>query len=869
MKRMLVVMLLFLIFLPAYSQKKRERVKRKYRQVESVNRNLARVFLWGKVMNPKGELLQGVSVVWIGSVRGVHTNTEGEYLLTGLPTGRQRIRASLAGYKTKYTDIVIQEGINELYFTLDEEPVRTGPFITTLQKREQQTLDVPSSPVIFSQDQLTRLDADQVHELAGFSPGTAIRLASSLHPVYTFRGLSSDHTGISPFPGIVTFYNEVPLSRAAGSSLRLFDVERIEIHKGPQNTLSGNEALIGAIHYISRKPSDSGYGSVSVRYGNLGRKSMEGMVNVPILEKTLLARAAGFYDHREGYIANAPGGSLNGIHKAGGRVSLRYLPGIFWRFNLEVNYQKDNEPGVSYLHPFLPDTFGDTGLFTGRTSLNGGDTLSNTKELFHTILKGRYYITEHTYFSSTSSFQIHSAGESWDGDGTAADALYCSTEIGVKRFTQELRLNVTRNSRLNGFGNVRYVRENASLQNALSTNEQHLYSLIFDPGNLVDNLGQPNAVRSIPPGSTAAIPEGTPLSGNHREERTLEGVNQWIEISGQATWNLAYRLRLTGGLQMAYTMQELSNTQSIADGSESVLGQITGATPNLYYTPADKTTGKTDSLTIVYRAGLTYKFSPDATIYGNYASGLKPGYMYFQNNGEAEKIPAGHIQNFELGFKGIYQSRLWFDATAFYSRISGISLTLWNTDPGGITGASDSRYSGKATIYGIEAQLHYAILRGVDFFGNYAWIKTRIDDQSNEGDVRDLQGNRLRLSPEHSFGAGMYLSTPVAPGIQLFASPTYTYQSDLFFDDANTKEMYQKAYGIWNAQAGVHITQPGVTFQIYARNILNEQYALYTGIPGPSFGPVLAVPSPPRMVGARLTWNFSLKEKPYYKRRRR
>lgn len=865
MKRMLVVMVLFLLFLPAYSQKKREKVKRKYRQVESVNRNLARVFLWGKVMNQKGELLQGVSVVWIGSVRGVHTNTEGEYLLMGLPTGRQRIQASLAGYKTKYIDIVIQEGINELYFTLDEEPVRTGSFITSQQKREQQLLDVPSFPVIFHQDQLTRLDADQVHQLAGFSPGTAIRLSNSLHPVYTFRGLSSDQAGISPFPGIATFYDEVPLSRTAGSSIRLLDVERVEIHKGPQNISFGNEAMMGALHSISRKPTDSRYGSISARYGNLGRKSVEGLLNVPILEKTLLARAAGFYDHRNGYIANLPGGSLNGINKAGGRVSLRYLPNIFWRFNLEVNYQKDHEPGMGYLHPTLPNTDGETGIYTGRTSLNGIDTLSNRKEVFLTILKARYYITEHTYISSISSFQIHSAAESWDGDGTAAPALYSSTDLGAQRFTQELRLNVSRNSRLNGFGAVRYVRENTTRKNSISINEQYGYFLLFDPANMVNNLGQPNKMIFMPSGNMGGIPEGLLLPENHRDERTLEGMNQWIEISGQATWNLTYRLRLTGGVQMTYTMQEFSNTQSFAGGSASVLGQMNGSAPNFYYTPADKTIQNRDSLTIVYRAGLTYTFNPDATIYGNYASGLKPGSIHFLNNGEAEEIPAGHTQNFELGFKGIYQSRLWLNATAFYATISGISPTLWHTDPAGITGISYSHYSGKATTYGTEAQLHYAILRGMELFGNYAWIKTRFDDAGRQ----DLTGNHLRLSPEHSFSAGMHLSAPVIPGITLFAMPTYTYRSGFYFDDANTEEMHQEAYGIFNAQAGVHLQKPGVTFHVYARNILKEQYALYRGIPSPSSGPVLAVPSPPRMLGAKLTWNFSIKEKPYYKRRRR
>ncbi|MBN2774115.1 MAG: TonB-dependent receptor [Prolixibacteraceae bacterium] len=864
MKNILVLVLILILAMPVFSQKKRERVKRKYRKVEVVNNDLPQVYLWGKVKNQQGDLLQGVSVVLIGSKQGVHSNTEGEYLLSGLSTGRQRIQASLNGYKTKYTDIVLQDGINELYFTLDLEPVYLEPEITTIQKREQTIIDVPSSMKIFTGKFINLTDVAQVSELNGFLPGADFRLQNSTHPVFSIRGIHSESTVINENQGIGVIYNDIQLDPFLSSSFRLFDMERVEVFRGPQQVTSGINAFSGAIQYLSKKPTEKNEGYLSARYGDFGQKEVEGAINIPIIGEYLFSRVAGFYQHTDGYISNSSGRNLNGINKYGGRLSLLVKPSVFTRVEMEVNYQKDDEPGIAYLNP----DFFQSNIYTRYASLHSGDSLTTQRELFNAILNARYYISEHTYISSVSSYQINSAYELWDGDGTASEAFNFSNLIDKKRFTQELRLNITRNSRLNGFGAISYLHETGTQSNDLTTNEQHLYYFLNDYENMINSEGQPNFEIAFPFNSTSVIPEGTILPAYHQEEKYMKATNQWIEAFGDATLNVSYRIRLTGGIRIAFNRMKLYNANLFSGGYESILGQDIGNSPNYFYTPTDTTTEKLTTLALMYRGGFNYKFNPDASLYGNYSLGLKPRYLNFKNDGTSEKIPAQKIQNFELGFKGIYRSRLWLDITGFYSLYSGFLSTGMALDTTGSITNTETAYKGKATIYGAEANIRYAIIKGLDFFGNYAWTKTQFDETDKDGNTQEYSGNQIKMTPEHIFGAGLYFSTTVGNGLDFFVMPDYSYQTGFYFDDANSDENFQKSYGVLNVQTGLNFENPDITFMVYAKNILEENYLIYNGTTNEFIGPSLVLPSSPRMVGARLTWNFSMEKRPYYKRRR-
>ncbi|NQU87087.1 MAG: TonB-dependent receptor [Mariniphaga sp.] len=869
MKRVILLLLVLLLCTPSFSQKKRDKVKRKYRSVESVNRDLPEIYLWGKVMDEDDVLLPGASVILPGTRLGVHANSDGEYLLTGLSSGRQRIEASFIGYKSKYIDIVLQDGPNELYFTLDEEAVNLDPIVVSSQKREQQILDVPSTISVIDNKTIGRLDIKELNHLSDFIPGLNVRIQNTLRPSYVIRGLTSDEVSPNAQPRVSVFYNNIPISRGSGSITELYDMERVEVHKGPQGTLFGRGAQIGAIHFLSKKPTNIGEGYASARYGDFGQKGAEGAVNIPILENKLMVRAAGSYNFRDGYVNNTFGGTLNGLNTIAGRFSLRFIPSVFTRFDLEVNYQKDDAPGTAFMSKMFPNTNGITDVFGYEASLDKGEDLKTQKDVLTTILNARHYLTEHNYITSITSYRTNTAYAMWDGDGTAAEAINMSEDNKANQFTQELRYNFSRNSKLNGFIGASYWRENASQDYWFGPNEQHMFHLFFDPNNLVMPNGQPITVPALPPIPELGSLGGMPLPINHKEINKAEALNQSYEAFADATYNLTWWLRVTAGVRIIYDRFKLNSETPLLESTPSTLGMLTGNYPNLFFKPSEKKEIKDNSMALTYRAGLNIKLTENANIYWNYSKGRRPKVLQFSSNGESETLAAEIVDNFEMGFKGIFWSRLWTDIGIYYFNYADFQTSAWIADPS--TGEFNYliKDGGKATAYGVEATLKYAINKNIEIFGNYAYSHARFDSIDHNGNEQLYAGNSFRLTPDHSFGVGLNLTAAIGETMKFFLLPTYSFKSQFYFEDANTEGLEQDAYGLLNLQTGLKFNDPNITFSVYANNLLGEKYLISAGNTGSLFGVPTFIPGAPRMIGTKLTWNFTMEKKPYYQRRRK
>jgi outer membrane receptor protein involved in Fe transport len=185
------------------------------------------------------------------------------------------------------------------------------------------------------------------------------------------------------------------------------------------------------------------------------------------------------------------------------------------------------------------------------------------------------------------------------------------------------------------------------------------------------------------------------------------------------------------------------------------------------------------------------------------------------------------------------------------------------------TAGGGEGFSGKATIYGAEADLKFRIVKQAELFANYSWMRTKIDSLAADGSVLENGGNQLPFSPEHRLSVGLNLSAQVGEDFEVFATPMYLFQTDSYFDEVNSDELYQKSYGVLNCRFGFKLPDAGIIFLVYANNILNENY-LVSGVSRTLNQASLTtiVPAPRRMVGAKLSWNFKIKEKPYYKRKR-
>ena len=812
--------------------------------------------LRGKITDADNNPLPGANLSIEGTGLGTNANEAGEYLFDRLSVGKITVKASFVGFKTKVVDLEIKSGENKLDIAFEKQDVRLESVTVTSQKREQQVLDVPITMNVVDARFLEDNHITQLDQLSEFVPGLQIRMQGSDRPSFVIRGLTSDEVSPTAQPRVSVFYNNVPISRTSGASVELFDMQQIDVLKGPQGTLFGRSAQIGAINYISKKPTNDFGGSLTAGLGNFNQKELNGAINIPVAKNKLLLRAAGVYDYRDGYIRNTFGGNLNGKNTIAGRFSASYLPSVKDKIDLVVNYQKDDEPGLGFMSMSYPNTEGSKNPFDYVASLEQGKNLGIQRNIFDATLSAKHYVNENNYWTSTSSYRKISAYSRWDGDGTAAAAIDMSEDDGARQFYQEIRYNYSVNNKLNGSIGGSYWNEKASQNYWFSPNDQNMVHLFLNTGYLVTPNGQPYPMTSLPADPQLGPLAGMPLGTNHQEENNSNAVNQALEGFADASYQLTDKLSLTGGVRVVSEWFNLTSSAKMTGGDPSTLGMLSGNYPNLFFKVSDKKEITASSLAFTWRGGLKYAFNENSNLYASYAKGRRPKVLQFTSAGEEQILAAETVNSFDLGFKTAVNQRLWFDLGLFYHDYLNFQTSAWVANP--TTGEFNYivKDGGKASAYGAEANFKYSILKGLQYFGNYAYIHARFADNDVDGAKQNYANNRFRLTPDHSFAFGLNARVEIAKDIYLFGIPSYSYKTKIFFEDANTPGLEQAGYGLLNFRGGIELADQKLTLSFWGNNLLNEEFIVSAGNTGSLFGDPTQIPGAPRMFGTTINWKF-------------
>jgi outer membrane receptor protein involved in Fe transport len=827
----------------------------------------ANVIIRGKVVNQYNEPIAGASVTVLNTTIGVNANAEGEYLLKGLSAGNVSISVSALGYVPKVIETLLKEGGKEVNFMLEEAIVALEPVTVIAQQREQQLLDIPITVSIVSMQTMENTHTRTLEQLAAFIPGLNINIQTPHRPNLAIRGLTSDETSPTAQPRVSVYYNNVPTSRASMAIAELYDMERIEVTKGPQGTLFGRGSQIGVIHFISKRPESGFGGYVSAGMGDYAMKEIEGAVNIPITSNKLFARAAGIYSYHDGYVINTSGGKLNGKNTFGGRFSLRYLPVENMKIDLMASYQKDDNPGTAFMSKRYPNANGEKDIFKYEASFDEGKKWFNKRDVFGSSLDIKYYLTENSYLTSITSYYTNSVDHRWDGDGSIAPAIDMAEYNDVKQFTQELRYNFSFDSRIDGFLGTSYWRENVKQKYWFGPDEQYMAYLIFQsPEYMISEngtLGYP--MTAIPDLGNPAMASltGAPLPTNHEEESTGGAVNQATDIFVDATFKLLPKLSLTTGIRTTYESFMTSTEAHMLGTVPSTLGYLLGNAPNFFFAPVDYHEISKDFWSVTYRLNLKYNFSASSNLYAGYSMGRRPNVLQFNSAGESEVMNAEKVHSVDAGFKWNAQQRYWFDIGVFYHRYNDFQTSKWDNANYLIADA------GQAASFGAEATAKTALNAHLDIFGNYAYIHARFDDKDRDGNPQEYAGNTFRQTPKHTFLLGGDVKLDVAKEIQIVFTPTYSWKSHMWFEDSNDRQpedlslarLEQDAYGLLNANMAVKFNQPGLVFSAFASNLLGEKYIVGAGNTGMMFGVPTYVPGAPRMIGVKLLWRFN-KQKP-------
>ncbi|HEY5970629.1 MAG TPA: TonB-dependent receptor [Pseudoxanthomonas sp.] len=741
----------------------------------------------------------------------------------------------------------------------------------TAQKREQQIQEVPISINAYSGDFLQANGINDYGDLGTLVPGLEVQTQSVSNPSISIRGITADLDDPTQEPRISLFQDGVSISRARGSSVEMFDMERVEVLRGPQGTLFGRAAETGALHLIQNKAREGISSGFQLGAGSDEQLKFTGFHNTDLSE-SLKGRVAVFYESRDGYMENLDGGTLQGKDTRAIRGALHLNVGEASGLDLIMNYQKDQPPGTGFRSQVIPNMRGSLDPYVANSQR--GEALGTDREVYGTTLLGNFSINDNWSLSIITGWRGFDGIDKFDSDGSQADLIEFDEHARGEQFSQEFRFNFDNGGAFTGFAGASFFSETAKRDLTFQADERQLYALLSPQANAVFPflpivpLLNPDFT---PNTSVESLVGGLfPLNPDHRETFGNDVDLRSFELFADGTWRFTDRWELTLGLRGTHESATygyhsdpgtFSSLGKLFSGrSDPLTGQPMAACPSLFgdcfnlLFPA--TNGRLSSdgswNSWVGRAVLGYSFNDNLNAYASLARGRRPSMIEISDVADKE-IPAEILTSYELGLKGATaDGRFTYDLSLFYYDYTDFQASVQNPVPPPFF----RTISARARALGFEASLFGRFNDRIGGFLNYGYIDAGFNAFNEDGTYQqELAGNRFRMTPENSVSIGLDWNLPLSSGWSLFARPSYSWRSHVYFSDDNEQGIEQDGYGLFNLRAGARL-EDRWEIAVWGNNLADKKYLIDAGNTGQLFGIPTVIPGAPRMFGVTLNAKF-------------
>lgn len=738
----------------------------------------------------------------------------------------------------------------------NEEQAYEGEIIVTAQKREERLVDVPVTLSAVSGARMKELGVSDLDELANYIPGLNIQEQSANNPGVVIRGITSDSGSAQQAARVTLYYNGVDISRSRGSYQDIYDIERIEVIKGPQATLFGTASAVGAISIISARPEAGFSGSITGGIGNFNQRQLGGHLNIGSDE--IAARVAFAFKKRDGYVNNlAPGqDDLNGQNQLGIRGSLRFKPSDELTADLILTYDRQRNPGTAFVSRALPTTsgpgnpFGDAFLGGSPRSLQDlyQEKLGLTRDVYDVNYTVNWEFADNWALTMVNGYRNFDSLEVFDADGSAAWYLEFTELAKGDQFNHETRFAYTDDKFRGSFG-FNYFHEN-SIQNVPFSSEEGTF--LQCAARLIPGLPCIAANGTVSAaGATAILTGGLFTQVPYSSVFENQGRNDSYSMFADGTWIPTPALEITAGARVLIEKRRSGfyarvPRSLISGGASLIPGQVdTGG----------QTFRTEDSFAAVLpRLNLLYRFSDDFNAYATVSKGRRSATVQLGARATATgpvpnftPVLAENVWNYEIGVKG--------SSGMFSGSIGAYYLTYDNFQVSVVlpNGTTQTQSAGTATNKGVEAELTIKPASWLSVFGNIGYIDGGIDDKPTI--AANFRGAKFRLQPDVQAAAGFTIDAPMG-GVTFFATPSVTYRSKIFFEIPNNNLISQEAVTLVNINAGFRFGGDRFEVAAFARNLLNEDYLLDAGNTGGAFGIPTFIPAEPRLYGIRVGAKF-------------
>lgn len=676
-----------------------------------------------------------------------------------------------------------------------EQDQGISDIVVTAQKQSENLQDVPISVSAITAETLQDQQVTNIADLSNSLPNVQINSFSNSpdSAVFTIRGIGVNDA--DPYVGttVSVVVDGVVVGVNTAALLSLFDIERVEVLRGPQGTLFGANTTGGVINVVTKQPTGTLGVEGEIIYGNYNHLEANAAVNFPITDN-LAGKVSILHNSMDGFFRNYGDGRRIGERNVTSlRGYLKYEQGDYdaTLIGEYVRSRNGSQTGVIIAGPgelfYTPGETEDPfsfrrGLSNDQPDYNNRDTYSIT--LTQNLDSPVGEITSITNYREYDS-DLYS-----DDDATTRILLQTRRQTDHRQFSQELRdlIRIGDSTRL--------------IVGAFYFEQSYFLDQDGKLDGFLPGLGQP---------------------------QTQDQENQSISGFAQLYHDLTPELRVQAGLRYSHERTEaVSTTANTINPS----GQATFDDP-LIPGSLIVASGKKSWNRIGYKVGIDYRPIDELMLYGYYARGFKSG-GFTGRIAIAEDIGPFNpeeVDTFEAGLKAdLLDRRLRVNLAAFLNKYRDMQVVQNITYPSGANSASIAN-AGRAETKGFELELTAAPAQGLTLTGSLAYLDARYEEYDTRvldpgtGNLVPVSyaGNRLMNSPEWSASLGFNWTQPVGSGT-LTATGQYSYTSSKYTSYTNLPVELVGAVNLVNASLSWGPTDGNWELGAYARNLFDEQY---------------------------------------------
>lgn len=709
--------------------------------------------------------------------------------------------------------------------------------VVTAQKRSERINDVPLSITAATGGELAKAGVTDTSQLAKIVPGFTYQLSTYGTPVYGLRGISFYDTSGVTQPAVSVYVDQIPLPLSVVARGASLDVERVEVLKGPQGTLFGENATGGAVNYIAAKPTDHFSAGADALYGRFNQAELSGYISGPI-GSTLSARLSARTEQRGDwqYSASRDDGAGKRNFTAS-RLLLDWKPDDVAQFELNINGWKDrSDTQTSQFRRFAPAVArGATPPGYARAyaaldayTLNPGPAPDNARaadwdagfdlrrddSFFQTALRGEWSVTDQLTLTSLSSYMHFKGSAPVDVDGTSYDDQKNRQADDFDIMSQEVRGSFDSGPlKLLLGGYYQYAKLNEDIDGNIEStgaflagNHNKLLHIIND--QKIDTY-------AVFGGIDLDVGSGFKLQGSARyttQDRRYQGC---AADGGDGSFATSFS-RISSQLSRSPTV--------IAPGACFTLETSTNK-------PAGLIRRSLDQDNVSWRAGVSWEPNRRTLLYANATKGYKAGgfaTLAAAFTSQLNPVVQESVQAYEAGFKlTLADGRLQFNGAAFHYDYTDKQIQGYVLNPP-FANLPALINVPKAKIDGAEVGIVWQPLRAFRFSASGTYINARVTDDFTTNDPFatpiNINGEKLPATPRWQGNVDVEYRFNVGRRLQPYVGAALAYQSSSYAAFGRSPEFLLPSRALLDLRAGVERDDGRWRLEAFGRNVTNRYY---------------------------------------------